>query len=605
MNEEKEPMWLVKSATRVLGPFSKKQVAELLRSKQINIIDEIKSPTTRWTFIRENLYFLEVVKQIREEQDSLNEKTVNSKTVTQMTKTNDVHETVTDTDLSEQTSDAIPIDVPAREEASLSFKNVNINSDSNVQDVTPVKEVEDVKPKKIISTTKTYGSSKDQKFQHETQRNFNGLYIFIIALILLSGGGFYFYKRYQEYQKNLANIVSVQKVRALYAAGLYEQAYGAYKQLPLDYIDADLEALFLPLSLQIDKQTVGSRRLADKLLQQTTIGAGTRSEAWIVIALSHMMDGNYEKSLEALDEVQKIEKTNGYVKTLKALIAYRQRELNKARTLVADLESNPNWAFNLYLKLVVYIDSAKESLMGETSTRIDILNHEVRDYLSMGHGFLASEINFLSFVLNKKLNRTNQFQKSFETIFSRPLREFDNYLKDPLLDWSILNWESMQRYCKESFDPQSEDVRQSLGLSVCALEAGRLSEADTLLKNIQPVAGLKPEFLHLRAQWLIAQKSMDELASLANMNEWKETLAAKYAQAYHCVYQTTGKSCQVPALDELIASEEYKVPALYLKARSFKADQPKEALALIKKILEIEPGYFPALELRSAIEGHR
>ena len=49
-----ENKWLIKSENRILGPYNFEQVIDLIRKKQISIIDEIRDPETRWLYVREN-----------------------------------------------------------------------------------------------------------------------------------------------------------------------------------------------------------------------------------------------------------------------------------------------------------------------------------------------------------------------------------------------------------------------------------------------------------------------------------------------------------------------------------------------------------------------
>src|SRR3989338_1479317 len=70
--------WLVKSSTKILGPFTREEVMVLLTRRQITIIDEVRQPEGRWNYIRQNRHFKEVVKTLRYEQDHSKEDTMTS-----------------------------------------------------------------------------------------------------------------------------------------------------------------------------------------------------------------------------------------------------------------------------------------------------------------------------------------------------------------------------------------------------------------------------------------------------------------------------------------------------------------------------------------------
>src|SRR6218665_2016965 len=96
--------WLVKSSTRILGPFTMQELADHLKSKQISIIDEIRQPHGRWSYIRENHGFMEIIRAIREEQDTHGEKTM-TQSIAQHTST----KTDALVDISDQTLTPPPV----------------------------------------------------------------------------------------------------------------------------------------------------------------------------------------------------------------------------------------------------------------------------------------------------------------------------------------------------------------------------------------------------------------------------------------------------------------------------------------------------------------
>jgi len=57
--------WLVKSNGRILGPFTKDEVDNMLRSKEIVVLDEVAEPFRRWRYIRDHQKFIEIVEEVR------------------------------------------------------------------------------------------------------------------------------------------------------------------------------------------------------------------------------------------------------------------------------------------------------------------------------------------------------------------------------------------------------------------------------------------------------------------------------------------------------------------------------------------------------------
>lgn len=68
MEVEVAKIWLIKSSSYILGPYSLEEVIQLLTSKHLSLIDEIRSPESRWTFIREHKMLSHVVQFIRDQE---------------------------------------------------------------------------------------------------------------------------------------------------------------------------------------------------------------------------------------------------------------------------------------------------------------------------------------------------------------------------------------------------------------------------------------------------------------------------------------------------------------------------------------------------------
>lgn len=58
--------WLIKSATKIVGPYTIDELIIELGAKNVSLIDEIRDPQTRWKFIREHPLLEEVVRRLRE-----------------------------------------------------------------------------------------------------------------------------------------------------------------------------------------------------------------------------------------------------------------------------------------------------------------------------------------------------------------------------------------------------------------------------------------------------------------------------------------------------------------------------------------------------------
>ena len=95
MNSEYEKKWIVKSDSKILGPFSVEFIEELLYKRQISLIDEVRDMDQRWMYIREVPQFKQLVENVRIELDKKSEET---KTIQALTDTETGQRTATRTE---------------------------------------------------------------------------------------------------------------------------------------------------------------------------------------------------------------------------------------------------------------------------------------------------------------------------------------------------------------------------------------------------------------------------------------------------------------------------------------------------------------------------
>ena len=65
MQNSVDRKWVIKSDNKILGPYSFDQIEDLLKKKQISIIDEVRDMKSRWLYIRECTELQSIVEEIR------------------------------------------------------------------------------------------------------------------------------------------------------------------------------------------------------------------------------------------------------------------------------------------------------------------------------------------------------------------------------------------------------------------------------------------------------------------------------------------------------------------------------------------------------------
>lgn len=230
-----EKKWLIKSDQKITGPFSYEQVEELLRKRQISLIDEIRDMERRWSFIREVPELKDLVETVRKEVDNSNELTQTVQTKanqeTQSINRKDVTVTkeMTMTPISESTlkQDAVseilaqaPVGHESESVIDVSFKE-NI-AEKNQTTISP-------QPKaKVVR----FGAATDYSVQQEVKSD-SSKYVIGFAAILIAGLlGYigYNYNKQMELQRQEAEIVN--QIRRYAMNGNNERVVEAYSKAP-------------------------------------------------------------------------------------------------------------------------------------------------------------------------------------------------------------------------------------------------------------------------------------------------------------------------------------------------------------------------------------
>ena len=210
----KEKMWLVRSSSRLIGPYSLEEIVELLTYNQVSFVDEIRRPKSRWNFIRDYPYLTETVKNNRDKLNLNNTKTSPLSIITgSFTKTENI-------------------------ESAQSKEAVKINFD-DIKDIEPLKEVpfsfnpkaKSAESRQSAAIAKSYGLLNDQKVKEELkakQEKLKRNVIIASAVAIVLFGGIKFYQRMQNSEKMRQRI---EKISQLYNLKLYSKAFQIYKEI--------------------------------------------------------------------------------------------------------------------------------------------------------------------------------------------------------------------------------------------------------------------------------------------------------------------------------------------------------------------------------------
>lgn len=519
----KEKMWLVRSSSRLIGPYSLEEVVELLTYNQISFVDEIRRPKSRWNFVRDYPYLTESVKNNREKLNLNNTKTSPLSMITSaLTKTENI-------DLNTKTTSS----------------GINVDFDA-IKDIEPLKEIpfsfnpkgkgSPVAPSSAVA--KSYGLLNDQKVKEELKLQQAKLRRNVFVIIAVSAVGFGIFKLSQRLRESDRVKQKTEKISQYYNQKLYQKSYQLFKETrEMTELSKETLDLLAPARLTIGKEVGELRSQMTSVLE--TSSSKKRSELFNLIGLSFQIEGDNIKAQESFK---------------KALI---QDPINES--------ANINWGIqNLKVNTKLFLSSNLKTNVTDyyrSFTNVRYENYENAGYFSFIRGlylldfkdmfkddvnmvkkdlfeartksaFLRSEMALVNIGLNKIDNTSND--SSYTDFIELIPRQAVNFAKNPALDWSLTDWNYLEEVCDRIY-AKSQLLMPKLFRAFCALESGQFEQVDKLLAeaHLLSVGSNHYDLMQLHVAYAKGQKIL--LESILKKTDLSNFAATHYYRGQNCL----------------------------------------------------------------------
>ena len=519
----KEKMWLIRSSSRLVGPYNLEEVVELLTYNQISFVDEIRRPKSRWNFVRDYPYLTETVKNNRDKLNLNNTKTSPLSLITStFTKTENV-------DLAGRT----PIEP------------IKVDFDE-IKDIEPLREIPfSFNPKSKVSmqpqssaVAKSYGLLNDQKVKEELQVQRQKLKrnIFIVSLLAIVGfGGFKIFQKIKETDRLR---VKIEKISQYYNLKLYQKSFQLFKDTrPNVEIPKEVSDLVAPARITIGKEVGELRGQLTAASDQTN--PKKRSELFNLIGLSFQIEGDNLKAQESFkkaliqDPLNEFANINWGIQNLKTnskLFLSSNLKLNLAdyykgfTSVRYENYENPGYfSFIRGLYLLDFKDLFRDDL---TLVKKDLFESRSKS------AFLRSEMALINIGLNKTDGSSND--ASFTDFIELIPRQSQGFAKNPALDWSFTEWSYLDDVC-ESIYAKSQLLMPKLFRAFCALESGQFELVDKLLDeaHLLSVGSNHYDLMQLHVAFAKGQKIL--LESILKKTDLSNFAASHYYKGQNCL----------------------------------------------------------------------
>ncbi len=578
--DKNEKNWLIKSSSKILGPFSAIEVAQGVIKKNISIIDEARVPQMRWAYIRENSIFSEVVQSLRYEQSTHVEETVTTAQNTQTLSRTDWQNT--------------EIGTPTPP-----FLNVDRAEDGlgKIKDVTPAINPLQNSLLKAATSIPSFGTTGDQRVKSQleiTSKNYSTI-IWAVTLLITITISLVIFKKFRgegkSYEKNIRQAVHFNHIL------LFEKAVDSFHraQEAREPDQATSFQLVLPL-LQADHHSLWSRKVIETELIRPGLTRQENADALLGIGLSYVIDGDLKKAQDFYNKTLATDPENYPANIDLAFNYLKKGDYGLAAKIFTSLQSS-----NAYRPYILYGVAALAAESQNYSHKE--LQKELKDYLQNVQP-LRKEIGLILAFLQMTDKNIEGLNSTMETLVKIPLQESTDFVFDPRIDRRIIDWDYLEHYCQQIFQNHGASALAKSFRAMCLLEENREVEAKKWIEEA------------------LAQEPKDTISNLVHVHflmktrHWREAaslLKSPILEKLTVAPLLLGKVCQ-DLNETTCAQENFKkayqqnsedVVRIQFLARTGMG-KDKEHLAktweLVKKGLELQPQYKPLIELRDQLE---
>lgn len=581
--DRQEKFWLVKSSTRILGPFAADEVGELLLKKHISIIDEVRQPHGRWKYVREHKIFDEVVRRLREEQENSPDHT---QTQTQ-TQTLTANATVSSPSVLLKNDELTPTPIP--------IVKSDASSSIGVKEITSAKETDLGVASLGRPNERAYGVQGPRKPQLSAFQKNTRMALMIVAGLFIFGIGVVQFRKNQKMESGYESLI--QEALRFKALQLYEKSLVSYKKAAqLHEPENSVKQQMALVLIVLDRQNVLGRRLLEQELSDQKGSRSRTIDAHLGIAISQVLEGNLKDGEETLQKVLILEPANLNARLDLALI-----ELRKGNWLEADRQLQElSHRYSPHPLLLL----ARGVALLELGTKDPQRVRQWLDDVSILHvktSQLRRELLLLSLSLLPASDPN--WNSAMEEFLSKVGPAGGRHARDLHLDWNAIGWDSLDKYCRELVARASPQPRLKAMRAICMNQDSQEIESRRFVQEALVQAPKDPLILLTQANLLYRAGMRNEAVAVLRVPELASSPLRDTLHGQICLDQGDLGCAEKNFKDALSAPGPRSLVAISgLASVQASQDHVPEAKALIREGLEREPGYLPLIELKDKIE---
>lgn len=517
-------IWLVKASETIMGPYSLDELALALRAKKIGLLDEAKTNTLRWLYIRDIPELQSAVLELANEAETI-EKT-HTAAHTQVSVTRKLVDELTPTpprpiNYTKPLVAETPSPIPA--------SNASIK-------IEPIKSYSLTPSAEPINMTKWILHSL--------------VGISIVAALF----AFWQKQNWESRQKKTWS-----QVQQLYASKLYQRAYDTFKdyQQALPEQAVGLMRLGM-LHLNPGHDLVKSKRFFEMSSQLDPKNKDLTVQNLNGLALVSLYDGQTSNARTYLERALALEPGNVATKLNLIALQMNQSKWNDAMNAAQMLVSQEPRKSHLIQAIIIGLS---DSFKGEIPGLLSALKATADQSL-----YLRAEMKLMALHLATLSNSKNEITMALESFF-RDIPVFAmEFSEDPSVDQRWRDWNYLYQFCSD-IDLGGEAAAEVAAVRiVCLSQVKRWTEAEKLLNESLVRFPSHPKLLLAQLHLLTLMGRWPEVRGLSRIPNLIQEDASQWYFAKTC-FEEGQDACVDSYLNAHLQKASVKTYYYALKAK--------------------------------------
>lgn len=572
--------WLVKSSSRILGPFTVVEIADLLVKQHISVIDEVRQPRGRWRYIRETGIFSDVVKNLRHEIDLASDKTVSNM--------GGGTQTISKTDWSTTPRGGDQTPTPRVDpDSPYAFATI-------VKDVTPTGRGQggfssDSRGEASFGSLSDHRVYDQLKEKNKTVNFLFWAFTFFMAAAIITYGFRKVNGPKASYQQLIEKALHYKHIQ------LYDKALDAYKKSQ-EIRDPDPAVAFQMALVMIhaEKQSLQARRILQQGLNDEFLSNGDKVDAFVGIGLSYGLEGDIKMAQEYFNRALGYDPQFIPAQINLAYNEIRKGDYGASLSIFKALPASKTFFSDILFGRAVWTAEFKKSTDQAIKSELQqqlVTTAPLRKELAL----MLSYLHYLD-------QDEAALTQTMQTLIDIPLGESKDFARDLRIDGRIADWDYLEKYCAEIYANSSGSSLTKAFRSICLLEQNRDAEAQKIIDEALAENPRDPYVKMTQAHFLMKKSRHEEAATVLKVPALESFTSVQLLQGRNCL-KSNDDTCAESQFRLAYRQNSEDVSRLAeLAAWMIKKGNVKEGGELIRAGLQEHPNYKPLIALRDKLE---